>query len=260
MTKVLLDNTNYSVDKQGNLTVFDPKTGGTHKIPAAYAQHVNTPRFIQDPGLPATIAAPAAAPVVQAVAPAPAAPVVNAVQAAPPAAPVAAPNIARGARVARQMSPQYKEDLRQTFNSFPNRGKDLAVAGTGQTRPVNPADQATFDNRYRQIVANRQPAGVPAVNPVQPQVVPVAQQPHVDPSVSASAVQKQVKNVQGDISGSQAAGIALKKGAQATGEAVGSASKKAMEFAGEHPVAGGLVAGAAGALGLRSLLRRNRPA
>ncbi len=59
-----------------------------------------------------------------------------------------------------------------------------------------------------------------------------------------------------DISGARAAGIALKKGAQATGGAVGSAAKKTVEFAGEHPMIGGVALGAlgvAGALGLRKL-------
>lgn len=57
-----------------------------------------------------------------------------------------------------------------------------------------------------------------------------------------------------ELSGSEAAGIAAKKGAQAAGDAVGSAGKKVAELAGEHP---GLVAGAAG-LGLGALLMRKR--
>jgi len=162
-------------------------------------------------------------------------------------------DVSRGARISRQLSPQYREDLRQTFNSFPNRGRDLQIAGTGQTRPINPEHQQQFDERYRQIVANRQMAGVPAAVPrPQPNV-----SDNVPPHTVAAPVVKTVNT--DNISGSQAAGIALKKGAHATGEAIGSGAKKAMEFAGEHPVAGGLIAGAAGALGLRKLLNRNKP-
>lgn len=61
--------------------------------------------------------------------------------------------------------------------------------------------------------------------------------------------------VAGDMSGSEAAGHALKKGAESAGEAVGSFGKKAMEFAGEHSGAAGL---AAGGLAAYALAKRNK--
>jgi len=57
-------------------------------------------------------------------------------------------------------------------------------------------------------------------------------------------------------SGSEAAGHALKKGAQAAGEAAGSFGKKAAQFAGEHPAAAGLAAG----MGAAALLLRRKKA
>ncbi len=60
----------------------------------------------------------------------------------------------------------------------------------------------------------------------------------------------------GDMSGSEAAGIALKKGAQSAGEAVGSLGKKAAEFAGEHAGAAGLIAGGLGAAAILAARRK----
>ena len=51
------------------------------------------------------------------------------------------------------------------------------------------------------------------------------------------AASKVKTELSGDTSGTEAAGHALKKGAEAAGEAAGSFGKKAMEFAGEHPAA-----------------------
>jgi len=59
-----------------------------------------------------------------------------------------------------------------------------------------------------------------------------------------------------DITGSEAAGHAMKKGAESAGEAVGSVGQKVGELAGEHP---GLVAGAVG-IGAGLLLARRKKA
>lgn len=59
-----------------------------------------------------------------------------------------------------------------------------------------------------------------------------------------------------DMSGSEAAGIALKKGAQSAGEAVGSLGKKAAEFAGDNPGAAGLIAGGIGAAAILAARRK----
>ena len=148
------------------------------------------------------------------------------------------------------------------------------VVGDRQVVPANPTDQARINQLHKQYMT----AGVPAktapgavATKVAEQPVPVAdvaKKAAVDAPAAAPAADaakkaateatKEASQTQKDISGTDAAGIALKKGAQATGEALGSGAKKAMEFAGENPVAGGLVAGAVGALGLRKLLQRNK--
>ena len=169
----------------------------------------------------------------------------------------------------------YRQNLRQSFNSFPGGGKNLRVAGTGQPLPPTVADQQTFDTRFKQVAAgnrNLNPAGIPVVKPA-PVPAPVQLPPppppvaHVHPDVTPVQGELPANTIPApppavpsapDISGTEAAGIAVKKGSEAAGEAAGSAAKKAMEFAGEHPAAAGLIAGAAGALGLRKILNRNK--
>ncbi len=70
----------------------------------------------------------------------------------------------------------------------------------------------------------------------------------------------EAKSVQQNVSGSQATGELLKRGAQSAGEAVGNMGKKVAEFAHESPLAAGIGAGAIGALGIRKLISRNKPA
>jgi len=50
-----------------------------------------------------------------------------------------------------KLSPEYLENLRKTFNYFPERGKFLHIARKDQLLPANPIDQAIFDDRFRQI-------------------------------------------------------------------------------------------------------------
>jgi len=110
-----------------------------------------------------------------------------------------------------------------------------------------------------QTVAAVHPPVAKIVTPVTQPVVatqPVAQQLVAQQPVPVTNVAKAVRAA--DISGSQAAGIALKKGAQSAGEAVGSLGNKTMELAGEHPGMAGAAAGVVGALGLRKLLNRNK--
>jgi anthranilate phosphoribosyltransferase len=170
--------------------------------------------------------------------------------------------------VAGQVDPNYRQDLRATLNRLPQR-QNMNYAGKVPLARVNPTDQTVVDNTFKQVRAERlAPAGVPAAPPAAPQriiqtVSPAATQvPAEQVPVAANAAQQQIANAAAtpakEIGGAEAAGIALKKGAQATGEALGSGAKKAMEFAGENPVAGGVVAGALGALGLRKLIKRNK--
>jgi len=155
------------------------------------------------------------------------------------------------------LSDRYQYAMNQAFNQFKREtGRLPQVAGHGQTGPVNPADQARIDDLHKKYMA-----GMPAAPPRPPAAppAPTAKPPVEAPPPGAGARQVVVPHVKDtDISGSQAAGIALKKGLQATGEALGSGARKSMEFAGEHPVAAGIAAGAVGALGLRKLLRGNR--
>lgn len=142
---------------------------------------------------------------------------------------------------------EYQQNLRKTFNALPNRGRDLRIAGIGQKNPVDPEHQAQFDTKFKQVAAaNKElnPAGVPRV--------------------AAKGVAKIVQPVNHEMSGVDAAKHALKKGAEATGEAISSAgravasgAKSAAEHLTDHPVAAALTAGAgaAGAIGLRKLLR-----
>jgi hypothetical protein len=134
---------------------------------------------------------------------------------------------------------EYQQNLRQTFNVLPNRGRDLRISGLGQKAPVSPQDQATFDAKFKDVAAaakkNLSPAGVPAVAP-------------------ATASQ--------EMSGTNHAVAAVKKGAAAVGDAataaghaVTSGAKRAVELAGEHPAVAAGIAGATAALGLRRLLK-----
>ena len=171
------------------------------------------------------------------------------------------------------LSDRYQYAMNQAFNQFKREtGRLPQVAGHGQTGPVNPADQARIDDLHKKYMAGMpaappRPPAAPTAPTAKPPVeappvappAPTAKPPVEAPPPGAGARQVVVPHVKDtDISGSQAAGIALKKGLQATGEALGSGARKSMEFAGEHPVAAGIAAGAVGALGLRKLLRGNR--
>lgn len=198
-----------------------------------------------------------------------AAPIVRAPIVAPaPQQVVVNPQVAATARRLNVSQP-YQAAMNKSFNQFKQEtGRLSQVAGDKQVGPVNPADQARINQLHKQYSA----AGVPTAPAKVVQTAPIVQnapaiqtEPAVQtapiaPAVTKTAAEatKEAAQTQKDISGTDAAGIALKKGAQAAGEAVGSGAKKAMEFAGENPVAGGLVAGAVGALGLRKLLQRNK--
>jgi len=145
-------------------------------------------------------------------------------------------------------SPAKHELMRRTFNALPNKGRDLHIAGKDQSGIINAADQKQFDTMYKNIASEQTP-GVPG-----------------------KVVQKAVKAVspaQTDITAGQAAGILAKKGAHAVGDAavatgntIASGAKGLAQHLTEHPLAaaGTLAVGAAGALGLRRLVNRNRPA
>ncbi len=184
----------------------------------------------------------------------PVAPVATTPQAAPVTVqPVIPANVAATAK-RLNLSPEYQNAMNKSFNQFKAKtGRLPQVAGDKQIGPINPTDQARINQLHKQYMA----AGVP-VKTVAPTDIPAKAATEIPTDVATKAATKAAAETQKEISGSEAAGIAAKKGISAAGEALGSAGKKAFEFAGEHPVAGGLVAGAAGALGLRKLLQRNR--
>ena len=232
----------------------------TGMIPAVAPQQI-----VAAPAVQHGVIAPAAAATPQVVA----APVVKAAAAAPQqiAAPVTAPVVVspQVATTARRLnvSQPYQAAMNKSFNQFrKEEGRMPQVAGDRQVVPANPTDQARINQLHKQYMT----AGVPAKTAPGAVATKVAEQPApaAAPAAAdaakkaATEATKEASQTQKDISGTDAAGIALKKGAQATGEALGSGAKKAMEFAGENPVAGGLVTGAVGALGLRKLLQRNK--
>lgn len=208
-------------------------------------------------------------------------------QAAEKTAAAVAPTPAEQARMTVNSVSNAQQPVTQVaagFQRAPNGG--LFRANVQPTQPVAPQPVVPVAPRF----VNR--AGVPAAPPaapvqqvaqtVKPQVIqaaPVQNTPIVTNTVSQTpGVRAAVGNVVpqpapapilpaapvpqvakvADMTGTEAAGVALKKGAEATGEATGSAAKKAMEFAGENPTAAGILAGAAGALGLRKILNRNK--
>jgi hypothetical protein len=156
------------------------------------------------------------------------------------------------ATVAKKVAtPGSQDNMRQTFNSFPDRGRSLKIAGRGQVSKVNPEHQAQFDTRFKQVVAanaNKNPAaGVPAARVADVQPVP--------------KIENIVTN-QNTISGPEAVKIALQRGAHVVGDAastagtaVTSGAKHLAGLAGENPAIAGVAAGAAGALGLRRILQ-----
>jgi hypothetical protein len=149
---------------------------------------------------------------------------------------------------------EYQQNLRQTFNTLPTQGRNLRIAGTGQQSPVNPTHQAEFDSKFKQVAAtnrNLNVAGVPAAPPAAPMAPVPPPTAHV-----ASAPQ--------EMSGTEHAMAAVKKGAKATGEAISTAGEKvasgaknAAEHVVDHPLAVGaaVAGGAAVGAGLRRILR-----
>ena len=103
----------------------------------------------------------------------------------------------------------------------------------------------------------KQPAGVPVKLSNTPAAIKEIPKENI-PVKSSTAIKENipVKKVE-DFSGTEAAGIAIKKGAKAAGKEVGSIAQKAVEVAGEHPVATAAAAGVTGGLGLKRLLRKN---
>lgn len=232
----------------------------TGMIPAVAPQQIVAAPAVQQGVIAPVAAAPATTVVARA-------PVATAPQqiAAPATAPVVvSPQVATTARRLNVSQP-YQAAMNKSFNQFRKEtGRMPQVVGDRQVVPANPTDQARINQLHKQYMT----AGVPAKTAPGAVATKVAEQPAPAAAPAAAAADaakkaateatKEAAQTSKEISGTEAAGIALKKGAQATGEALGSGAKKAMEFAGENPVAGGLVAGAAGALGLRKLLQRNK--
>lgn len=230
----------------------------TGMIPAVAPQQIVAAPAVQQGVIAPVAAAPATT--VVARAPVATAPVVAAAPATAPV--VVSPQVATTARRLNVSQP-YQAAMNKSFNQFrKEEGRMPQVAGDRQVVPANPTDQARINQLHKQYMT----AGVPAKTAPGAVATKVAEQPApaAAPAAAdaakkaATEATKEAAQTSKEISGTEAAGIALKKGAQATGEALGSGAKKAMEFAGENPVAGGLVAGAVGALGLRKLLQRNK--
>jgi len=265
ITKVLFERVLTQAEMQQMMVNNAVRTG---MIPAVAPQQIVAAPAVQQGVIAPVAAAPATT--VVARAPVATAPVVAAAPATAPV--VVSPQVATTARRLNVSQP-YQAAMNKSFNQFrKEEGRMPQVAGDRQVVPANPTDQARINQLHKQYMTAGVPAKTaPAVTKVAEQPVPVAdvaKKAAVDAPAAAPAADaakkaateatKEASKTQKDISGTEAAGIALKKGAQATGEALGSGAKKAMEFAGENPVAGGVVAGAVGALGLRKLLQRNK--
>ena len=263
ITKVLFERVLTQAEMQQMMVNNAVRTG---MIPAVAPQQIVAAPAVQQGVIAPVAAAPATT--VVARAPVATAPVVAAAPATAPV--VVSPQVATTARRLNVSQP-YQAAMNKSFNQFrKEEGRMPQVAGDRQVVPANPTDQARINQLHKQYMT----AGVPAktapgavATKVAEQPVPVADvakkaavdAPAADVAKKAATeATKEAAQTSKEISGTEAAGIALKKGAQATGEALGSGAKKAMEFAGENPVAGGLVAGAVGALGLRKLLQRNK--
>ena len=255
ITKVLFERVLTQAEMQQMMVNNAVRTG---MIPAVAPQQIVAAPAVQQGVIAPVAAAPATTVVARA-------PVATAPQqiAAPATAPVVvSPQVATTARRLNVSQP-YQAAMNKSFNQFrKEEGRMPQVAGDRQVVPANPTDQARINQLHKQYMT----AGVPAKTAPGAVATKVAEQPApaAAPAAAdaakkaATEATKEAAQTSKEISGTEAAGIALKKGAQATGEALGSGAKKAMEFAGENPVAGGLVAGAAGALGLRKLLQRNK--
>jgi len=267
ITKVLFERVLTQAEMQQMMVNNAVRTG---MIPAVAPQQIVAAPAVQQGVIAPVAAAPATT--VVARAPVATAPVVAAAPATAPV--VVSPQVATTARRLNVSQP-YQAAMNKSFNQFrKEEGRMPQVVGDRQVVPANPTDQARIDQLHKQYMT----AGVPAKTAPGAVATKVAEQPApvadvakkaaVDAPAAAPAADaakkaateatKEAAQTSKEISGTEAAGIALKKGAQATGEALGSGAKKAMEFAGENPVAGGLVAGAVGALGLRKLLQRNK--
>jgi len=257
ITKVLFERVLTQAEMQQMMVNNAVRTG---MIPAVAPQQIVAAPAVQQGVIAPVAAAPATTVVARA-------PVATAPQqiAAPATAPVVvSPQVATTARRLNVSQP-YQAAMNKSFNQFRKEaGRMPQVVGDRQVVPANPTDQARINQLHKQYMT----AGVPAKTAPGAVATKVAEQPAPAAAPAAAAADaakkaateatKEAAQTSKEISGTEAAGIALKKGAQATGEALGSGAKKAMEFAGENPVAGGLVAGAVGALGLRKLLQRNK--
>ena len=255
ITKVLFERVLTQAEMQQMMVNNAVRTG---MIPAVAPQQIVAAPAVQQGVIAPVAAAPATTVVARA-------PVATAPQqiAAPATAPVVvSPQVATTARRLNVSQP-YQAAMNKSFNQFrKEEGRMPQVAGDRQVVPANPTDQARINQLHKQYMT----AGVPAKTAPGAVATKVAEQPApaAAPAAAdaakkaATEATKEAAQTSKEISGTEAAGIALKKGAQATGEALGSGAKKAMEFAGENPVAGGLVTGAVGALGLRKLLQRNK--
>ncbi len=255
ITKVLFERVLTQAEMQQMMVNNAVRTG---MIPAVAPQQIVAAPAVQQGVIAPVAAAPATT--VVARAPVATAPVVAA---APVTAPVVvSPQVATTARRLNVSQP-YQAAMNKSFNQFRKEtGRMPQVVGDRQVVPANPTDQARINQLHKQYMT----AGVPAKTAPGAVATKVAEQPApaAAPAAAdaakkaATEATKEAAQTSKEISGTEAAGIALKKGAQATGEALGSGAKKAMEFAGENPVAGGVVTGAVGALGLRKLLQRNK--
>lgn len=255
ITKVLFERVLTQAEMQQMMVNNAVRTG---MIPAVAPQQIVAAPAVQQGVIAPVAAAPATT--VVARAPVATAPVVAAAPATAPV--VVSPQVATTARRLNVSQP-YQAAMNKSFNQFRKEtGRMPQVVGDRQVVPANPTDQARINQLHKQYMT----AGVPAktapgavATKVAEQLAPAAASAAADAAKKAATeATKEAAQTSKEISGTEAAGIALKKGAQATGEALGSGAKKAMEFAGENPVAGGLVAGAVGALGLRKLLQRNK--
>lgn len=172
-----------------------------------------------------------------------------------------APPAVKGVQTVQQNAPNVTTAAKGLVKPYSNTGALKAPAGV-------PAAQAPVQvARAAPMVT--QPPPAPVIAQPQVQTIPVQQVTAAGNTVAVGpeavksdliAQNANTKAVQQNISGAQATGELLKRGAKSAGEAVGDIGKKVSEFAQDNPLAAGIGAGAVGALGIRRLINRNKPA
>lgn len=182
------------------------------------------------------------------------------VQTARAAEPAAAPTVTTSAVTANRGTGD-KSLMTRTFNAVDPHYR-TSIAGAGQKGPIDPEHQRVINTKYREL------AGVPHVPAVTASGAPV-NVVHGAEAVKSEIANNANKTAAADMSGTEHAMAALKKGAHAVGDvastagsAIASGAKQAAEHLSDHPLAaaGTLAAGALGGFGLRRIMQGKKQA